>query len=113
MPRRPAPTPLLLFKGPLPHRKESKFTMPSVPRPIFLTPSVVTRGPAPRQRVHSVGDDSPDRMKGIQESPAGSGMRVGSGGKIRGPWDHAGSYTIAVAKTATVAMPPRAAVGIL
>jgi hypothetical protein len=105
MPRRPAPTPLLLFKGPLPPRSESKFTMPSVPRPIFLPPFVVTRGPAPRQRVHSTA-----ATKSVQESPAGSGVSVG---KIRGPWDHTKSYTIAAAKTATVVMPPKAAVGIL
>ena len=41
MPRRPPPTPLLLVRGPLPPRGESKFTMPSVPRPIFH-PSTAT-----------------------------------------------------------------------
>jgi len=39
MPRRPPPTPLLLVQGPLPPRGESKFTMPSVPRPIFHPPT--------------------------------------------------------------------------
>lgn len=111
MPRRPAPTPLLLFKGPLPPRSESKFTMPSIPRPIFLPPCVVTRGPALRQRVHAVGDGNTDPQygtKGVEESP---GARGGGGGKIRGPWDHTESYTIAAAKTARVVMPPKAAVG--
>lgn len=112
MPRRPAPTPLLLFKGPLPPRSESKFTMPSVPRPIFLPPSVVTRRPAPRQRDHTVEDDN-TAATDVQESPAGAGVGAGGGGKIRGPWNHAGSYAISVAKMATVVMPPRAAVGIL
>ena len=41
MPRRPPPTPLLLVPGPLPPRGESKFTMPSVPRPIYH-PSTAT-----------------------------------------------------------------------
>jgi hypothetical protein len=35
MPRRPPPTPLHLIQGPLPPRGRSKFTMPSMPRPIF------------------------------------------------------------------------------
>ncbi|KAI9446623.1 hypothetical protein H4582DRAFT_587421 [Lactarius indigo] len=112
MPRRPAPTPLLLYQGPLPPRSRSKFTMPSVPRPIFLPPAMVTRGPA-RQQVHNVGDNTKSeygRMKGVQESPPGSGVRVcgGGSGRIRGPWDHSGSYRT-VAQTETVVMPPKAA----
>lgn len=39
MPRRPPPSPLRLVHGPLPPRGESKFTMPSVPRPIFYPPT--------------------------------------------------------------------------
>ncbi|KAI9466037.1 hypothetical protein BJY52DRAFT_317395 [Lactarius psammicola] len=114
MPRRPAPTPLLLYQGPLPPRSRSKFTMPSVPRPIFLPPSMVIREPARRQQVHTAGDNTKPEygMKGVQESPLGSGVRAGGGGRIRGPWDHSGSYRI-VAKTETVVMPPKAAVGIV
>ncbi|KAF8275204.1 hypothetical protein EI94DRAFT_39004 [Lactarius quietus] len=108
MPRRPAPTPLVLFQGPLPPRNQSKFTMPSMPRPIFLPPSVVTRGPATRRR--AVGDNS-ELVYGIK-GVEGSSVRADGGGKIRGPWDHSGSYAT-IAKTVAVVVPPKAAVGML
>ena len=53
MPRRPPPTPLHLVQGPLPPRGISKFTMPSIPRPIFHPQTVVGERPVPRERVHS------------------------------------------------------------
>lgn len=53
MPRRPPPSPLRLVQGPLPPRGRSKFTMPSMPRPIFHPETVVTKRPVTRQRVHS------------------------------------------------------------
>ncbi|KAH9048514.1 hypothetical protein EDB84DRAFT_1456389 [Lactarius hengduanensis] len=113
MPRRPAPTPLILYQGPLPPRSRSKFTMPSIPRPIFLPPSMATRGPTRRQ-VHNVGDNTKPEygMKGVHESPPGPVVRVGGGGggRIRGPWDHSGSCRID-AESGTVVMPPKAAVG--
>lgn len=40
MPRRPAPTSLLLHKGALPTRGQPKHTLPSVPRPTFAHPIV-------------------------------------------------------------------------
>ena len=103
MPRRPAPTPLVLYQGPLPPRNQSKFTMPSMPRPIFLPPSMVTRGPAIRRR--AVGNNT-------ELGYEGSEVRVGGGRKIRGPWDHSGSYTT-IPNTVTVVAPPKAAVGML
>ncbi|SRR6266404_6422829 len=108
MPRRSAPSPLLLSQGPLPPRGRSKFTMPSVPRPIFHPPSVVSRGPAPRQRVDTMGRNGElgYGLKGVQ---GGMELRVGGSGKVRGPWDHSGSYTIIAT---TVEMPARAAVGV-
>lgn len=53
MPRRPPPTPLHLVQGPLPPRGRSKFTMPSIPRPIFHPQKMVGQTPVPRERVHS------------------------------------------------------------
>jgi len=53
MPRRPPPTPLHLVQGPLPPRGRSKFTMPSIPRPIFHPQKMVGQRPVPRERVHS------------------------------------------------------------
>lgn len=56
MPRRPPPTPLLLVHGPLPSRSESKFTMPSVPRPIFYprTTTAVVRKRVSCERIDGV-----------------------------------------------------------
>lgn len=87
MPRRPAPTPLVLYQGPLPPRNHSKFTMPTMPRPIFLPPSMVTR---------AVGDNR----------EVGYGIKHDSR-KIRGPWDHSGRDRT-VANTAMVVVPPKA-----
>ena len=112
MPRRPAPTPLVLFQGPLPPRNQSKFTMPSMPRPIFHPPSMVTRGPSSRRRTAGDNTELGYGIKRVQESSVGSEVRVGGSGKIRGPWDHSGSYRT-VAKTVTVVVPPKAAVGML
>lgn len=53
MPRRPPPTPLHLVQGPLPPRGISKFTLPSMPRPIFHPQTMVGQRPVPRERVHS------------------------------------------------------------
>jgi hypothetical protein len=53
MPRRPPPSPLRLVQGQLPPRGVSKFTMPSIPRPIFHPETMVTNRPVTRQRVHS------------------------------------------------------------
>jgi hypothetical protein len=91
MPRRPAPTPLVLYQGPLPPRNHSKFTMPTMPRPIFLPVSVVTRAGE-----RAVGDNR----------ELGYGIKGGSG-KMRGPWDHSGTYRT-VGNTAVVVAPPKA-----
>jgi len=75
MPRRPPPTPLLLVQGPLPPRGVSKFTMPSVPRPIFHPQTmVVAQRPVPRERVSSNRTgESGWRVEGGRESPSPSG----------------------------------------
>ncbi|KAH9981466.1 hypothetical protein BGW80DRAFT_1270383 [Lactifluus volemus] len=70
MPRRPPPTPLLLVHGPLPPRGQSKFTMPSVPRPIFHPPSVVARSPVPCERAQRIRRGTLYRSESQQESPS-------------------------------------------
>jgi len=93
MPRRPPPTPLLLYSGPLPPRGQSKFTMPSVPRPIFCPVMVHARRLVPRERVYTIraGGELGGRVEGCQES--GPSRAVG-GGHIR-----------------SIATPPNAVVG--
>jgi len=107
MPRRPPPTPLQLFHGPLPPRGQPKFTLPSVPRPIFHPPSVIARGPVSRERVHPVGRRTSiaESGEGPQESP--SPLTSSSVGKMRGPWDHSRSMSSVIGR---VVAPPKAAV---
>jgi len=100
MPRRPPPTPLLLVQGPLP-RGRFKFTMPSVPRPIFHPETADTHRPATRQRVYS----SP------AVSPGGLGWRAGRQGSsspcaIRGAHVRPNTAPVDVGR---VVMPARAA----
>jgi hypothetical protein len=105
MPRRPPPTPLLLVQGPLPSRGMSKFTMPSVPRPIFHPQTMVAQRPVPRERVSNnrtgvAARESGWRVEGGRESPSPS--TVGRG--------HIRAIIIPVDSGAT-AMPPKAAAG--
>ncbi|KAI0256521.1 hypothetical protein BJV78DRAFT_285515 [Lactifluus subvellereus] len=116
MPRRPPPTPLLLFNGPLPPRGQSKFTLPSMPRPIFHPPSVIARRPASRERVHPVGTRTPIAewgysSEGPQESP--SPLTSSSVGKMRGAWDHSRSMSSVPSNIGMVVAPPKAAIGVV
>jgi len=58
--RRPPPTPLRLYQGPLPLRNRPKHTLPSVPRPTYVPLVPAINGPKPRARVQEpvpVSDD--------------------------------------------------------
>ncbi|KAI0057131.1 hypothetical protein BV25DRAFT_1785881, partial [Artomyces pyxidatus] len=109
MPRRPPPTSLRLIDGPLPPRGRSKFTLPSLPRPIFNPPSTAPRGPVPRAR------QLPTERRSV--SPQGS-VQLGSpspsspgGGKLaRGPWDHSQSIAVPFDVASVLAAPKPAAV---
>ncbi|KAI0273848.1 hypothetical protein BC834DRAFT_855841 [Gloeopeniophorella convolvens] len=108
MPRRPAPTPLRLIQGSLPPRGRSKFTMPSMPRPIFYPPAVVARCAAPRERQRPVeGSASRSGSPGLEQTPEGL---ESPGSSVRGPWDHSGTISIPL-DAGTVVAPPKAAMG--
>ncbi|KAI6117606.1 hypothetical protein EDD16DRAFT_1588052 [Pisolithus croceorrhizus] len=47
MPRRPPPSALRLFQGPLPPRSEPKHRLPSVPSPTFYPKGALPRQPSP------------------------------------------------------------------
>ncbi|KAJ3881482.1 hypothetical protein F5051DRAFT_106447 [Lentinula edodes] len=67
--RRAPPSPLRLVQGPTPPRSAPKHTMPSVPRPTFCPPMIVSRGATGRPRAsalqraprHEVQDRSQSR----------------------------------------------------
>ncbi|THH15596.1 hypothetical protein EW146_g4896 [Bondarzewia mesenterica] len=115
MPRRPPPTALRLAEGPIPPRGKSKFTLPSVPRPIFHPPSVVPRGPVPRAREPSLASAG---MSSVQTptvasnipSPASATQTPPSGKVMRGPWDHSQSISVPFDVESVLSPPKRAAV---
>ncbi|KAI0048228.1 hypothetical protein FA95DRAFT_1491300 [Auriscalpium vulgare] len=101
MPRRPPPTALRLVEGPLPPRGRAKFTLPSVPRPIFHPPAVVAHGPVPRARLQA------------KEGAADGGKQGAHGkGQTRGPWDHSRSISVPLDVSALLQTPARAAVNV-
>lgn len=138
MPRRSPPTALRLHEGPLPSRGKPKFTLPSVPRPIFHAPSIAPRGPAPRARQASVSSNSsnssinsfdPSTLSQVRassdyfpttispsssqaSSPSASiGSNHGHRQKmVRGPWDSANSIVVPFDVGSVLPPPKRAAV---
>ncbi|KAJ4501755.1 hypothetical protein C8R41DRAFT_13131 [Lentinula lateritia] len=102
--RRAPPSPLRLVQGPTPPRSAPKHTMPSVPRPTFCPPMIVSRGATGRPRASALQVDvvmkeiksaslsplsahaSPRSLGSISESPTTL--------RVRGPWDHSASIIL-------------------
>lgn len=78
MPRRPPPSSLLLVKGPIPSRGQSKHTLPSVPRPVHvptdLSRTVTRAAPEPRVAVASPYDSAYSRVHAFSTENLSSGL---------------------------------------
>ncbi|KAI0320511.1 hypothetical protein OF83DRAFT_1031610, partial [Amylostereum chailletii] len=112
MPRRPPPTALRLVEGPLPPRGKPKFTLPSVPRPVFSPPSMAPRGPVERSRPRTPDvtgmagtptPTTPPSTAGTTPSPSRS--------PIRGPWDHSRTISVVVDLNGILPAPMPVAMG--
>ncbi|KIK63764.1 hypothetical protein GYMLUDRAFT_40829 [Collybiopsis luxurians FD-317 M1] len=98
MPRRGPPSPLRLAQGPTPARSVPKHTMPSVPRPVFTPPMIVSRGANARPRVSTLQVDVVmEEIKScygpVGDQSQGSILETARELRIRGPWDHSGSIS--------------------
>ncbi|KAJ3828124.1 hypothetical protein F5880DRAFT_1017798 [Lentinula raphanica] len=101
--RRGPPSPLRLAQGPTPPRSAPKHTMPSVPRPTFCPPMIVSRGSSGRPRASALEVEivMEEMIKSASLSPltAGGPGRNSEGGstlKMRGPWDHSASIILPI-----------------
>ncbi|KAE9407042.1 hypothetical protein BT96DRAFT_174173 [Gymnopus androsaceus JB14] len=92
MPRRGPPSPLRLAEGPTPPRSAPKHTMPSMPRPTFCPPMIVSRSARPKVSTLQLDAE-------IFGSPMSASPRSSSGWsptvlRVRGPWDHSSSIPV-------------------
>lgn len=109
--RRPPPSALRLVTGPAPPRSAPKHTMPSVPRPAFHPPCVVSRGsvpygrqittqPQPGLMLSPLDHQLPPPFLYDTNSPSSASTTPTSSplsSKImRGPWDHSGSIVVPI-----------------
>ena len=103
MPRRPPPSSLILlpFTQPLPPRRKPKHTLPSIPKPTFYHPAVVSRrGPTPRQVAPRHSEDNLSSLlaqaQSMQMPHAVKDHEdlMKKGKSVRGPWDHSGSIRL-------------------
>ncbi|KAL5532912.1 hypothetical protein ACEPAF_4686 [Sanghuangporus sanghuang] len=78
MPRRPPPSSLLLFKGPIPGRGQAKHTLPSAPRPVHvptdISRAVIRAAPEPRVAITSPYDSAYSRVCAYSTEDVSSGM---------------------------------------
>ncbi|KAI5983760.1 hypothetical protein EDD15DRAFT_2178468 [Pisolithus albus] len=109
MPRRPPPSALRLFQGPLPPRSEPKHRLPSVPSPTFYPKGALPRQPSPPPRVQPVCA----RM--ARTEPTRPSLDIGGSRptcnpcsatkRRRGPWDDSSSVDIRVDVDSLLTMP--------
>ncbi|KDR81379.1 hypothetical protein GALMADRAFT_60000 [Galerina marginata CBS 339.88] len=97
MPRRSPPSSLRLTQGPMPPRSAPKHTLPSLPRPAFRRPS---EGELLQAQMRAR-----ERHDGIVTV-----AREEKEKRIRGPWDHSGSISVAVDVDRLLQTPARALV---
>ncbi|KAJ3788738.1 hypothetical protein GGU11DRAFT_790208 [Lentinula aff. detonsa] len=102
--RRGPPSPLHLAQGPTPPRSAPKHTMPSVPRPTFRPPMIVSRRLTVRPRASALQVEVVmEEIKSASLSPLSACISARSSGsisespttlRVRGPWDHSASIIL-------------------
>lgn len=111
MPRRPPPSALRLFQGPLPPRSEPKHRLPSVPSPTFYPKGALPRQPSPPPGVKPnfarVACSELTRL-GPEISmygPSPTSSPCCTTKRRRGPWDDSSSLDLHVDVDSLLAVP--------
>lgn len=109
MPRRPPPSALRLFQGPLPPRSEPKHRLPSVPSPTFYPKGALPRQLSPPPRVQPVcarmACTEPTRLSLDISGSSPTSNPCCATKRRRGPWDDSSSVDLRVDVDSLLAVP--------
>ncbi|KAI6151043.1 hypothetical protein BKA82DRAFT_1000921 [Pisolithus tinctorius] len=106
MPRRPPPSALRLFHGPLPPRSEPKHRLPSVPSPTFYPQGALPHQPSPPPRAKpSSTRVACSELDTSMCGPSPTSSPCSTTKRRRGPWDHSSSIELRVDVDSLLAVP--------